>query len=73
MVANIDKLKGKIVENRYSFKKLSEEIGICEMSLRRKINNKESEFTITESWKVKELLHLTNNEYLNIFFGEKLD
>ena len=69
MVANINKLKGKITENRYSIKTLSKELGMCEASLSRKINNKESEFTISESWKIKELLHLTNEEYLNIFFG----
>lgn len=69
MVTNINKLKGKITENRYSLKSLSKEIGMCETSLIRKINNKNSEFTISESWKVKELLHLTNEEYLNIFFG----
>lgn len=69
MVANINKLKGKIKENEFSFKSLSEKLGICETSLRRKINEEKSEFTLSESWKVKELLHLTNEEYLNIFFG----
>lgn len=69
MVANINKLKGKITENRTSIRRLSKEMGMCEASLGRKINNKDSEFTISESWKIKELLHLTNEEYLNIFFG----
>jgi AraC-like DNA-binding protein len=70
MVANIDKLKGKITENRYTMKKLSEEFGMTETTLRRKINDEKSEFSVNESWKLKKLLNLTLEEYLIIFFNE---
>ena len=72
MVQNINKLKGKITENGYTIKTLATEIGICETSLRRKINDK-SEFSISESLIVKDRLNLSNNDYLDIFFGSKLE
>lgn len=72
MVQNINKLKGKITENGYTIKTLSAEIGLCETSLRRKINDK-SDFTLSESLKVKDRLHLSTDDYLDIFFGAKLE
>ena len=71
MVANINKLKGKITENEYTFKTLSEELGMCETTLRRKINDKNAEFTISEGWKLKNKLKMSIEEYLNIFYDEK--
>lgn len=70
MVANINKLKGKITENRYTVKSLSEKMGMCETTLRKKINDENSEFYVSESWKLKEILNLSTKEYLNIFYGE---
>ena len=73
MVANINKLKGKIAENGYTMRALSKEIGMSETTLRRKINFKNQDFTIGESKKVKEKLKLTIDEYLCIFFNEELE
>lgn len=73
MVANINKLKGKITENRYTIKSLSKEIGMCETTLRNKLYNENSEFYVSESWKLKEVLNLSIEEYLNIFYGENID
>ena len=72
MVQNINKLKGKITERGYTIKELAKEVNLCETSLRRKVNGK-SEITIKESLKIKEKLNLTNNDYLEIFFGSKLE
>ncbi len=72
MVQNVNKLKGKITENGYTLKALSTEIGICETSLRRKINDK-SDFSIAESLLIKDKLHLSSQDYLDIFFGTKLE
>lgn len=72
MVQNINKLKGKITENGYTIKSLATEVGLCETSLRRKINRK-SEFTLSESLKIKDKLNLSSNDYLDIFFGAKLE
>lgn len=72
MVQNINKLKGKITENGYTIKTLASEVGLCEASLRRKINDK-SDFTLSETLKVKDKLNLTSQDYLDIFFGTKLE
>lgn len=69
MISNVNKLKAKMVENEYTIKSLSEKLGMCETTLRRKINNK-SEITIAESQKIKDLLNLTKNEYIELFFGD---
>lgn len=72
MVQNTNKLKGKIAENGYTIKGLASEIGLCEASLRRKLNQK-SEVTIDESIKIKDKLNLSSEDYLEIFFGTKLE
>lgn len=72
MVQNINKLKGKITENGYTIKTLASEVGLCEASLRRKINDK-SDFTLSETLKIKDKLNLTSQDYLDIFFGTELE
>lgn len=73
MVQNINKLKGKITENGYNLKSLSKEMDLCELTLRRKINNNNSEFTLSESLKIKKILNISNQDYLEIFFGTELE
>ena len=72
MVQNVNKLKGKIIENGYSIKTLASEVDLCEVTLRRKINN-DAEFSIQESLEIKDKLKLSTQEYVDIFFGEKLE
>lgn len=67
-----NKLKGKIVENRYTIKKLADAIGMSTASLRRKMNGS-TDFTVGESSKVKEILNLSNEDYLDIFFISELE
>lgn len=73
MVANINKLNGKIAEKNYTRKRLAEEIGMSELTLRKKITDENSDFYIEESIKLSKVLDLTIVEYLDIFFGEKLE
>lgn len=72
MVQNVNKLKGKIIENGYSIKTLASEVDLCEVTLRRKINN-DAEFSIQESLEIKDKLNLSTQEYVDIFFGTKLE
>lgn len=65
---NIPKLKGKMVEEGYSVDTLATEIGIDRSTLYRKLESVEK-FTIREAQKIKEVLHLTNNEASAIFFN----
>lgn len=73
MVHNVDKLKGKMKENRYSRVKFAEALGMCDTTLGRKMEDSKYDFSISESLEVKEKLNLTTTEYLEIFFGSKLE
>ena len=69
MVANVGKLKGKMAENGYNNGAFANAIGISAVTLKRKMIDADYDFSIGESVKVKELLNLTNDEYLAIFIG----
>lgn len=69
MVANKNKLMGKIVENGYSRQDFAKAMGMSEVTRRLKMESADYEFTIGESLKAKELLHLTTDEYLEIFIN----
>ena len=69
MVANVGKLRGKIAENGYNNGTFAKAMGISDVTLRRKINDAEHEFGLGEINKARQLLKLTDNELLAIFFG----
>ena len=69
MVANVGKLKGKIAENGYNNGAFAKAIGMSAVTLRRKMTEAEYDFSIGESVEVKNLLNLTDEEYLAIFVG----
>ena len=73
MVQNINKLKGKITENGYSIDTFASKIGLCDVTVRKKMSKENSDFSISESLKVKEILNLSTNDYLDIFFGSRLE
>ena len=63
---NVQKLKGKIVENGMNVETFAKKIGVARTSIYRKLNN--SQFTIGEVRKIKETLGLSNEEAIAIFF-----
>lgn len=65
---NINKLKGKIVENEMNVEALASKIGVDRSSLYRKLNNVER-ITIGEAVKMKDVLSLTNEEAIEIFLS----
>lgn len=67
MVANVGKLKGKMAENGYNNRAFAKAMGMSEVTLRRKINDAEYDFTIGESLTARDLLNLSNEDYLGIF------
>lgn len=69
MVANVGKLRGKIAENGYNNRAFAKAMDMSEITLRRKINEADYEFTIGESITARELLGLTVEEYLDIFIN----
>ena len=65
---NLNKLKGKIVENELNIEKLADIIGIDRSSLYRKLNNAEK-ITIGVAAKMKEALSLSETEAYDIFLA----
>lgn len=67
MVANKNKLRGKMAENEISIAKLAQVLDVSDATVRYKINSDKYEFNLRESVKIKDLLNLSDNEYLEIF------
>ena len=63
---NINKLKGKIVENGINVEILAEMIGTDRSTLYRKLNNFEK-VTIGEAVRIKKALNLDDREACDIF------
>ena len=69
MVVNVGKLKGKMAENGFNNGAFAKAMGMSDVTLRRKINDADYEFSIGESKKAMQLLNLNADEYLAIFIG----
>ena len=69
---NINKLKGKIVENGLSFEKVATAMGINRATLYRKFENGGSTLSVSDANRLVEILGLSNDEAVAIFFGNKV-
>lgn len=69
MRVNVDKLRGKMVEHRFTVRKLSEELGINEATFYRKLNSSGLDFTIGEMHHIVDALGLNNSEAIDIFLA----
>ena len=69
-LVNVNKLKGKIVENQASIKDLSDAIGIDESTFYRKLRSGGEPFTIGEADQIAKFLNLTKEEATAIFFSQ---
>lgn len=69
-MVNVDKLKGKIVENRCTIAELASKIGIDRATFYRKISEKGETFSIREANAIVKELNLSREEALNIFFAQ---
>ena len=65
---NINKLKGKIVEEGMNVETLAERIGVDRSSMYRKLNNFEK-ITIGEANKIKAVLNLSDEDAADIFLA----
>lgn len=68
-MVNINKLKGKIVENELTIGELAEKMGINRSTLYRKINSNGGTLTIRDANLLCSELHLTANEATEIFLA----
>ena len=66
---NINKLKGKIVENGTTVSELAKKIGMDRATLYRKLNNNAETLLIKEANAIITALGLTSDEAVAIFFN----
>lgn len=70
-MVNINKLKGKIVENGLNIAELASKIGIDRATFYRKMNSNNGEaFTIKDADLISRELNLTYSEVNAIFFSQ---
>ena len=69
-MVNINKLKGKIVEQGMNIEELAREIGVNKSTLYRKIQNKGETITIKEANLIRKVLNLSGEEVIAIFFSD---
>jgi len=69
-MVNINKLKGKIVENGISVEILAEKIGIDKSTLYRKMSNNGEALTVKEANQICKELRLSVGEATVIFFSD---
>lgn len=67
---NLNKLRGKIVENELSIPKVAEILEIDRSTLYRKLNENGDKLTIKEANKIVKILHLSKEEAMAIFFKD---
>lgn len=69
-MVNVDKLKGKIVENRMSVDELAKKLEIHTSTLYRKLSKNGDELTIREIDIIANELNLSLKEINEIFFSQ---
>lgn len=69
-MVNVNKLRGKIVENGLSVEEVADKIGIDRSTLYRRLNSGGEGFLIKEADAIVKILHLTSNEATAIFFAQ---
>lgn len=69
-MVNVNKLKGKIVENEMTIEKLSKKIGIDKATLYRKLGAGGETITIKEANLIVAALNLSRDEAGTIFFAD---
>ena len=65
-------LRQKIDESGYKLQYIAKQCGLTYQGFLPKLNG-EREFTVSESWTIKELLQLTDEEWKTIFFCHMVD
>lgn len=69
-MVNINKLRGKIIENGLSVKDLADNLEMDRSTLYRKMNSEGDTMTISDAEKISKILNLTLEEVNSIFFSD---
>ena len=68
-MVNINKLRGKIIENGLSVKDLADNLEMDRSTLYRKMNSEGDTMTIRDAEKISKILKLSLEEVNSIFFS----
>ena len=68
-MVNIILLKKKIADSEKKIEEIADLMGIDKSTLYRKLSNGTREFTVSEAKKLKDILSLSNQESISIFFN----
>ena len=69
-MVNINKLRGKIIENGLSVMDLDDKLEMDRSTLYRKMNSEGDTMTISDAEKISKILDLSLDEVNSIFFSE---
>ena len=69
-MVNINRLRGKIIENGLSVKDLADKLEMDRSTLYRKMNSEGDTMTISDAEKISKILDLSLEEVNSIFFSE---
>ena len=69
-MVNVNKLKGKLVENGMNVESAAEKIGMDRATLYRRLANNGEDFTIGEADAISKILGLNREEVNDIFFAQ---
>lgn len=72
MKIDVNRLKGKTVEQGYTGAKMAKALGIDQSTYYRKLGTGGGSFTIAQAQKIAHILNLTACECTSIFFGNTL-
>lgn len=70
-MVNVNLLRSKITEKRTNVSEVAEKMGVDKATLYRRIADSES-FTIGEARKIAEILELSHDEAVSIFFSHNV-
>lgn len=69
-MVNVNKLRGKIIENGLSVKELADNLDMDRSTLYRKMNSEGDTMTISDAVNISRILDLSLEEVNSIFFSE---
>lgn len=69
-MVNVNKLRGKIIENGLSVKDLADNLEMDRSTLYRKMNSEGDTMTISDAEKISKILNLSLEEVNSIFFSD---
>ncbi len=72
MIANVKEFEKKLIDNDLNRKLLAKEMHISPTTLTTKLEKEEGDFKLSEMIAIAQITKMNEQEFILIFFGEKL-